>query len=162
MMKIIKLIPAIAVLFVSSVIFAQEGSSTAVSLPSNEYYGQKISEKGAIKPAEFLKRIENKDSIDVKLETKIITVCKKKGCWMDVDLENGTSMKVRFKDYEFFVPKTADGRTVIIEGRAKLETTDVATLRHYAEDAGKSADEIAAITKPEKAYSFEAIGVIIK
>lgn len=157
-----KLIPAIAFLFLSSVLIAQEGSSTTVSLPSNEYYGQKITEKGAIKPSEFLKRIENKDSIDVKLEAKIITVCKKKGCWMDVDLENGTNMKVKFKDYEFFVPKNADGRMVIMEGRAKLETTDVATLRHYAEDAGKSADEIAAITKPEKAYSFEAVGVIIK
>lgn len=161
-MRAFKFIPAIAILFLSSLLSAQEGSPTTVSLPSNEYYGQKISEDGAVKPAEFLKRIENKDSIDVKLEAKIITVCKKKGCWMDVDLENGTSMKVKFKDYEFFVPKNADGRIVIMEGRAKLETTDVATLRHYAEDAGKSADEVSAITKPEEAYSFEAFGVIIK
>ena len=80
---------------------------------------------------------------------------------MDVDLENGSSMKVRFKDYEFFVPKNADGKVCVIEGRAKMETIDVATLKHYAEDAGKSEKEIAAITEPEKGFSFLANGVII-
>lgn len=136
--------------------------ATLVTSAQTGQYGEKISPDNALKPAEFLAKLGDKDSIDVKLEAKIITVCKKKGCWMDLDLENGETMKVRFKDYEFFVPKDADGKTAILEGRAKKDVLDVATLRHYAEDAGKSADEIAAITEDEKAYSFEAVGVIIK
>ena len=127
-----------------------------------QYFGAKIDEKGAVKPAEFLKSIEGKEQMDVKLEAKIVTVCKKKGCWMDLDLGNGTTMKVRFKDYEFFVPKDADGKMAIVDGFAKFEEKDVETLRHYALDAGKSEDEIAAITQPEESYSFEASGVIIK
>ena len=128
-----------------------------------EYYGEKITEKGAINASEFVSTMEGKERMEnVKLEAKIVTCCKKKGCWMDVDLENGTTMKVRFKDYEFFVPKDADGRTTVLEGIAKMETVDVATLKHYAEDAGKSEAEIAAITEPETAYTFEASGVIIK
>ena len=35
-------------------------------------------------------------------------------------------------------------------------------LKHYAEDEGKSQEEIDAISEPEFAYTFEAIGVIIK
>jgi hypothetical protein len=81
---------------------------------------------------------------------------------MDLDLENGETMTVRFKDYGFFVPKDADGRIAIIEGWAKKDTTSVELLRHYAEDAGKTKEEIEAITEPEIGYSFEAKGVIIK
>lgn len=160
MKQLITLI-AVAITFTLSNVYAQENSNN-IGMSSYEYYGEKISEEGAISPDKFLKEIESKDSVEVKLEAKIVTCCKKKGCWMDVDLENGTTMKVRFKDYEFFVPKDADGRMAVIEGKAKLETVDVATLKHYAEDAGKSEEEIAAITEPEKAYSFLANGVIIK
>ena len=127
-----------------------------------QYFGAKIDDKGAVNPVEFLKSIEGKEQMDVKLEAKIVTVCKKKGCWMDLDLENGTTMKVRFKDYEFFVPKDADGRTAIVDGFAKFEEVDVETLQHYAKDAGKSDEEIATITKAEQSYTFEASGVIIK
>jgi hypothetical protein len=35
-------------------------------------------------------------------------------------------------------------------------------LKHYAEDAGKSADEIALITEPSYDVNFIADGVIIK
>ena len=38
----------------------------------------------------------------------------------------------------------------------------VADLKHYAEDAGKSEDEIAKITEPKIEYAFEANGVLIK
>lgn len=134
----------------------------AGTLNAQEYYGKKITADKAVKAEAFKKSMQGKDSMDVKLEAKIITCCKKKGCWMDVDLGNGETMKVRFKDYEFFVPKDADGRTAIIEGRARKEETDVATLRHYAEDAGKSKAEIEAIKSPEQSYTFEAAGVIIR
>ena len=49
-----------------------------------------------------------------------------------------------------------------MQGVAKIDTTDVATLKHYASDANASQEEIDAITEPEYNYSFEATGVIIK
>jgi len=160
-MKLYTLLIAALLTFNSTAILAQEDNNT-VGISSYQYFGEKINPDNAINTTTFLKEMKSKDSIDVKLEAKILSVCKKKGCWMDLDLGNGNSMKVRFKDYEFFVPKDADGRMAVVEGRAKLETIDVATLKHYAQDAGKSEDEIAAITEPETAYSFEAFGVIIK
>ncbi len=80
---------------------------------------------------------------------------------MDVDLGNGKVMKVRFKDYGFFVPKDIKGKQVVFEGMAYSEVVPVDELRHFAEDAGKSDAEINRISKPEKQVRFIAAGVSI-
>ena len=72
------------------------------------------------------------------------------------------TVMVRFKDYGFFMPLNSDGKEVIVEGKAFVRETSVDELKHYAEDAGKSKEEIAKITEPERTLSFEAIGVLMK
>ena len=42
-----------------------------------------------------------------------------------------------------------------------LDTVTIEMLKHYAEDAGKSEEEIAQITKPSYDMGFTADGVII-
>ena len=69
---------------------------------------------------------------------------------------------VKFKDYGFFMPKNIAGKEVIIDGKAYVSELSVEEQRHYAEDAGKSEEEIAAITEPKRTYSFEANGVLLK
>lgn len=126
-------------------------------------YGDAITLDGAISVGEFEKAIQGVDSLSAKIRTVIQSSCAKKGCWMDVKLADGSNMMVRFRDYGFFVPKHGlEGKAVVIQGRAKKEETSVKMLQHYAEDAGKSADEIAAITEPKTAWTFEADGVLIK
>lgn len=125
-------------------------------------HGEAINEEGAVTSAEFLTQFEGKDSLNVKLTANIAEVCSQKGCWMKLDMGNGKTIRVTFKDYEFFVPKDAAGKTAIVQGVAKMDTLDVATLKHYAEDADASQEEIDAITEPEINYAFEAVGVIIK
>lgn len=124
-------------------------------------FGAKVKEKGAISTSEFLTQIEGKDSLFTKVKVDINEACQKKGCWMNVDLGKGNDMMVRFKDYGFFVPKDSGGSTAIIEGVAYREVVSVDMLRHYAEDAGKSEEEIAKINSPETKLSFEATGVLI-
>jgi hypothetical protein len=68
------------------------------------------------------------------------------------------NVHVTFKDYGFFVPKDSKGHEMIVEGRAFIEETDVETLKHYAEDAGESEEDIAAITSPKLNYRFIAEG----
>ena len=79
-----------------------------------------------------------------------------------MELPNGSSMRVTFKDYGFFIPTNSQGFPITIEGVATLSETDVETLRHYAEDQGKSKEEVAAITAPKKEITFEASGALIK
>ena len=125
-------------------------------------HGDDISEDGAVTPAEFLAKFNGKDSLELKLSANVVDVCQKKGCWMNIDLGDDQSMRVTFKDYEFFVPKDAAGKLATIQGVATIDTTDVATLKHYASDANATQEEIDAITEPEYNYAFEATGVIIK
>lgn len=125
-------------------------------------HGDDISEDGAVTPVEFLAKFEGQDSLEVKLSANVIDVCQKKGCWMNVDLGNENTMRITFKDYGFFVPKDAAGKLATIQGVATIDTTDVATLKHYASDANATQEEIDAITEPEYNYAFEATGVVIK
>ena len=82
---------------------------------------------------------------------------------MDVKMAEGDTMMVRFKDYGFFVPTDGveDLRTVM-HGTAKMDTISVDMLRHYAEDAGDSEEEIMRITEPRYVLEFIADGVIIE
>jgi hypothetical protein len=107
--------------------------------------------------------LEASDSADVKLKAEVTGVCKKKGCWMDVKLDDSTTMLVRFKDYGFFVPMDCEGKQATIQGQVKKTTHTVEWLKHKAEDAGKSIDDIELITEPEVAYSIdEATAVILQ
>ena len=68
---------------------------------------------------------------------------------------------MRFKDYGFFVPKNISGKKVVLDGRVRIDTTSVAQLRHFAEDAGKNKTEIEKITEPETNLNYEARSVIV-
>lgn len=97
------------------------------------------------------------DTMLLTVKGKVNDVCQKKGCWMTIDGEE--EVMVKFKDYGFFMPLDIAGREVIMHGKAYYQTTTVDELRHYAEDAGKSAEEIAAITEPKHEMRFLASGV---
>jgi len=127
-------------------------------------FGDKIEAEGAIKAvelAEKYKTMAEGDTLVTKVTAKINEVCSTKGCWMRLDLENDEEVMVRFKDYGFFMPLNATGE-VIINGKAFVTVISVNELKHYAEDAGKSEKEIAAITEAEKTFAFEADGVLLK
>ncbi len=127
-------------------------------------FGDKITQQNAITKDEMLtkyKSLKAGDTLDIKLATKINEICQNKGCWMTLDLGNDENAFVKFKDYGFFVPMNAQKREAIVEGKAFVEETSVAELKHYAEDEGKSANEIAKITEPKTEYKFLAHGVLI-
>lgn len=125
-------------------------------------FGAEIDDNGLVSLDQLVATLESQDEFEGKVVGEIKEVCSMKGCWMTIDLPNGQTMRVTFKDYGFFVPKNSHGYPVIIEGIASKKVTDVATLKHYAEDAGKSQEEIDAITEPKQEYAFEAVGVIIR
>ena len=98
----------------------------------------------------------------IKIEGEILSTCPMKGCWMKMSIAQDTIL-VRFKDYGFFVPKEGiAGDKTIINGMLSVDTLSVALLRHYAEDAGKSLEEIKRITEPEVSMTFLADGVLIR
>lgn len=144
-----------------------KNAEKAVETAEIEYlsFGDKITDVDVLtkeQMAEKYKDLKEGDTINVKFASKINEVCKSKGCWMNLDLGNEEESFVKFKDYGFFMPLNADGREVIVNGKAFVKTTSVDELRHFAEDAGKSEEEIAKITNPKYTLSFEADGVLMK
>ncbi len=133
--------------------------------PKYASFGKKITADKALSESAMLKKYESMkkgDTVSVKFKSNISSVCKKKGCWMKMDLAQGKESFVRFKDYEFFVPLNADNSKAIVSGKAYVEEISVDEQRHYAKDGGKSQEEINKITKPKVTYAFMADGVLIQ
>lgn len=127
-------------------------------------FGDSISNEGALSSEEMLKKFESLkegDTLEVKFKSEINEVCQKKGCWMSLDLAEDKVTFVKFKDYGFFVPKNAQDKEVIVNGKAYVSVESVDVLKHYAKDAGKSQAAIDSITEPKVTYSFMADGVLI-
>ena len=145
----------------------EEAYQNFKSNPGNgKSFGEKIDAKGAVAYDDMVAKLKNLKGIEkienVKVKGSVEAVCKAKGCWMNIKSETGApSMFVKFKDYAFFMPKDIAGKKVVMKGYAFKEVTDVETLRHFAQDEGKSKEGIAKITKPHEEYKFMASGVVI-
>ena len=126
------------------------------------YYGSVIDLDGALDAAGLRERLAEEGRAEVRFEGDITATCPKKGCWMDVASGEDTVF-VRFLDYGFFVPtEGAEGKRTVMEGEAFFDTLTVDARRHYAEDAGATEEEIAAITEPKLRLAFTATGVMIE
>lgn len=137
------------------------------SQESSKYqiFGEKFDEKGALNAAQMKAQYSTMkpgDTVAVKFASKINAGCKKKGCWMRLDLGENEESFVRFKDYGFFIPLNADGKEVIVNGKAFVTEITVEELKHFAKDEGKSEAEIAKITEPEYTFAYESTGVLMK
>jgi hypothetical protein len=101
-------------------------------------------------PASFENKQQIEDGLSkneyysVMIKGTCQSVCQTKGCWLNVQTEDGLDLFVKFKGYAFFLPRDIAGKTVI--------------LKHYAEDAKKSKEEIDAIKEPRKRLRYEATG----
>ena len=125
------------------------------------HYGEIITTENIVNYSVAKKLVADQGKISTKIQGTILETCAKKGCWIRLKADNDT-LFVRFKDYGFFVPTSGvEGKTAILQGEATYETLEVEQVRHYAEDAGKSKEEIELITEPEYIFSFTASGVII-
>lgn len=96
---------------------------------------------------------------DGKIQGKVVEVCQAMGCWAKLKKEDGTTIMIKVKDHEFAMPLDIVGKTVVVEGKAELKETSVAMLKHYAEDAGKSKEEVDKIKDPKKEVIIAVKGV---
>ncbi len=139
---------------------AAAGSATT-SLSSGELFGAPLSPAAnVLTTAQLLSAAEQYQGQTVVVTGQIVDVCQTKGCWMTF-MDGEREMRVRFKDYAFFVPKDSGGKMAIIEGVFEVKEVPVDEARHYLEDAGKP-EEAAKIAEPQISYTFMASGVVIE
>jgi len=152
----------------SVMMFAQENEKPKFSPPPGDAlvgdaYGAGVSasvEKSAVTPKKLEKKLKKAKKLEnVAVKGKVTDVCDKKGCWLTIQTEDNDQFFVKMKDYAFFVPTALKGKNIVLEGTAENKIISVDEQKHYAEDAKKSAEEIAAITKPKGEIRFVATGI---
>ncbi len=137
---------------------------TEQKIELGESYGEfKVNPEEAISVEEMLKAFnENPDANEFTFESPLVEVCSKAGCWVNIDKGDGETFMVRFKDHFTIPPATEVGTEAYLHGFAHWDTISVDLLQHFAEDAGKSEDEIAEITEPKFEMGFECDGITLK
>jgi hypothetical protein len=124
-------------------------------------YGAGTVNKDIVTVGNMEEQVQSTGKFNGKITGKVTEVCQEKGCWMKVDKGNGETVMVKFKDYGFFMPKDIVGKTVVLEGEAKVKEVSVKQQKHYAEDAGKSKEEVNKIKDAKKEVQFVAAGVLV-
>lgn len=149
----------VALLGFAYVSFAQE------EIPSAQpgvQYGKAITKDNAIDVNDLTGIFDLGGSYTGKIEGEVVQVCVKKGCFVSLKRKGDAEpIMVRFKDYAFFMPQDIVGRTIVVEGAANIKEISVESQKHLAEDAGKSAAEIAKITDSKQSITILADGVVV-
>ncbi len=132
---------------------------TAAKAPQYKAFGDSVqSTSQPLQLAEVFKA-PNPQKL-VRVQAKVVEVCQKKGCWMMLS-DGAVMMRITFKDYGFFMPKDIAGKTIIAEGIVAEDVLAEKDARHYAEDAGKSKEEIEKIKGDQKTVSMVAQSVFL-
>ncbi len=144
-------------------LFACKSAPEAKQMGDFSVFGEDFEHTQAIAYEKLLTQFPEEGKIQSTVKGKVSSVCQVKGCWMTMVADGKEEeLFVKFKDYGFFMPLDLAGQEVIMHGEAYKEITSVDELRHYAEDEGKSKEEIAAITEPAVELKFMASGVKMK
>lgn len=123
-------------------------------------YGLVVTSDGAVSIPEMEGKVQD-NKYRGKIRGKVSEVCQEKGCWMKLENAGGEKLMVKFKDYGFFMPKNIVGKEVVLDGEASVNEVSVKQQKHYAEDAGKSKEDIAKIRQSRKEMQFVAKGVLV-
>jgi hypothetical protein len=146
----------LAIFFIAFAAFAQDSKQV-----NSTTFGEGVKPGKKVPVEKMEAAMGDKKTADLQITGEVVDVCKKKGCWMTLKMPEGENIRVTFKDYGFFMPMDIVGKKVALDGIAKKQVISAETLRHYAEDAHQSVEEVAKITEPKKELAFEAKGVVI-
>ncbi|MEE9297321.1 MAG: DUF4920 domain-containing protein [Phycisphaerae bacterium] len=113
----------------------------------------KLTAWDTIAVSKVLADMEAYDGRYVRLSGKVSGVCAAKGCWMRMGTDRSDEtvfVKFNCPIEGRLIPMEAIGHQAIVEGTLRVAEVSQAEARHYAEDAGKSPDQIAGIVGGQK------------
>jgi hypothetical protein len=126
------------------------------------YGPEKVDVTKSVAVKEVVKGLDSKGGrLEYTFEAPLVEICQAAGCWVSVDKGNGETFRVRFKDHFTIPVKTKPGTKAYFHGYAYWDEISVEMQKHFAEDAGRSKEEIEKITTPKKEICFEADGIVL-
>ncbi len=106
--------------------------------------------------ADVLAKPERYAEQRVLIHGRLTDVCQRKGCWTVIQ-DHGAQVRVRFKDYGFFLPKDSTGREALVEGVVTIETLSEEEARHYESESRRGDPD--SVVGPQRQVGFMASGV---
>lgn len=99
----------------------------------------------------------------IKVEATVQTVCKKKGCWFTMGGEGvDDEVRVRMKDYAFFVPRNSEKAHVVAEGTLKQRELSQEEAQHYADDAAEAGETPEKVDAARTVWEFTATAIELR
>ncbi|NUZ11290.1 DUF4920 domain-containing protein [Pseudoalteromonas sp. McH1-7] len=94
---------------------------------------------------EVLENVNEFKEREITVSGKVTKVCKKRGCWMTLQVDNGESLNVKVRDGDMVFPMSAIGKRAFATGRVEHFKLDIAKtkryLAHKAHENGEQFDE---------------------
>ena len=90
----------------------------------------------------------------IRVEARVSQVCQKKGCFF-IAVEGDVTVRVSFRDYDFFVPTDVSGKRVTFVGEVVEKELTQEQAEHFAEDMGEASAAVA----PGNTYEIVATAV---
>jgi hypothetical protein len=125
---------------------------------SGAVYGE-VKDKGEVVSIDKLESNLKENKYEGKITGKVVEVCQAMGCWVKLQKTDGTTVLVKAKEHAFTMPKDIVGKNVVVDGEATVKEVTEKMRKHYAEDAGKSKEEVAKIKGSSKEVTVTANGV---
>lgn len=134
--------------------------------PESEKYGKDLTLKETVKISALMDNMPQYLGKTVLVEGKIVDVCSKRGCWMELASDKEfQKIKIKVEDGEIIFPVTAKGKTAMVEGVVEsIELSKEQALKYYqhqAEEKGVAFDSTA-VTGPATIYQIKGVGAVIR
>ncbi len=100
------------------------------------------------------------------VKAEISEVCKKAGCWITVLKEDGSTVRVIFRNHFGIPTDTPAGYEVIMNGVGQVDTTSIELQKHFLDDAKEAGEEVYQadydeITEDLIEVSFDCDGLLV-
>lgn len=132
----------------------------------NRHFGAPFAiEDDPVDLAALLATVADKEEFEsdepVKVSAQIHQVCQKKGCWFTLATEEvEVPVRVRMKDYGFFVSRNTEGADAIVEGTLARTTISEEMAQHYAEDVAEhTGEEPEQVEGEQDTFEFTATAI---
>ncbi|MCF7512433.1 DUF4920 domain-containing protein [Pseudoalteromonas sp. L23] len=81
--------------------------------------------------ADVLKNSEQFTGSEITLSGEVVKVCKKRGCWMTLKVDNGEEINVKVRDGDMVFPMSAIGKRAYATGVLERFELDIEKTKRY-------------------------------
>jgi hypothetical protein len=135
---------------------ASLGAELPPEIPDGRDFGAGLTLERPTALAEVLRAPERFAEEPILLHGRISDVCQRKGCWT-ILRDGADQVRVRFRDYGFFLPTDSTGAEAFVEGVIRVETLSEKAARHYEAESRDGDPD--AVTGPRREVGVVASGV---